>query len=402
MTLVSKMPAQTSGRTLLLRSALVLLCVTAVSGCTTVRGWFGGKDKEKPSEPAALVEFAQTATASRLWTAKAGKGEDRLGARQGPAVADGRVYAAAVEGGVRAYDLQTGASLWHYPSKLKLSGGPGAGDGLVVVGGLDGEVVALDAATGVEQWTAKVSNEVIAAPAVGQGLVLVRSNDGRVTAFDAGTGQRRWFWNRDLPSLTVRGNDSPVLGPGLAFVGNDDGTVAALSLAEGRPLWEQAVAQPDGRTELDRMADIDGTPALDGTTLYATSYKKQSMAIDGPSGRPLWVSDSGGAGRVGVASDRVVVSDPAGTVWAIDKASGSAYWQQDKLARRNLGSAAVHGDYAVVGDYDGYLHWLRLDNGEFAARARAGRSPLRASPVVVDGILLVQNTDGDLSAWRIE
>jgi outer membrane protein assembly factor BamB len=389
-------PAQSA-----LRCAVVVLCVFALSGCSTVRGWFGGTAKAKPSEPAALVEFAPTASVSKMWSARVGKGEDRLGARQGPAVADGRVYAAAVDGGIRAFDLQTGAAVWHYPSRLRLSGGPGAGDGLVVAGGLDGEVVALDAATGAERWTAQVSNEVIAAPAVGQGLVLVRSNDGRVTAFDADSGERRWFWNHDLPSLTVRGNDAPLLVPGLVFVGNDDGTLAALSLADGRPLWEQAVAQPDGRTELDRMADIDGTPALDGTTLYATSFKRRTMAIDGPSGRPIWSADSGGAGRVGVASDRVVASDPSGIVWALDKGNGGAYWQQDKLARRNLGSAAVHGDYAVVGDFDGYLHWLRLDNGEFAARARAGRSPLRASPVVVDGVLLVQNTDGQLSAWRI-
>lgn len=400
MTPVSQMPAPRPGRSLL-RGGLVLLCVAALAGCTTVRGWFGGKDDDKPSEPAALVEFTPTVTVSRLWSARAGKGEDRLGARQGPAVADGRVYAAAVDGGVRAFDLQSGATLWHYPSELRLSGGPGAGDGLVVAGGLDGEVVALDAATGTEKWTAKVSNEVIAAPAIGQGMVLVRSNDGRVTAFDAASGERRWFWNHDLPSLTVRGNDSPLLAPGLVFVGNDDGTVSALALADGRPLWEQAVGQPEGRTELDRMADIDGTPTLDGTTIYTTSFKRRSMAIDGPSGRPIWASDSGGAGRIGVAPDRVLVSDPNGTVWAIDKTSGSAYWQQAALARRNLGSVAVHGDYAVVGDYDGYLHWLRLDNGEFAARIRAGRSALRASPVVADGILLVQNTDGDLSAWRI-
>lgn len=400
MTPVSQMPAARPGRSLL-RGGFVLVCVVALAGCTTVRGWFGGKDDDKPSEPAALVEFTPTVTVSRIWSARAGKGEDRLGARQGPAVADGRVYAAAVDGGVRAFDLQTGATLWHYPSELRLSGGPGAGDGLVVAGGLDGEVVALDAATGSERWTAKVSNEVIAAPAIGQGMVLVRSNDGRVTAFDAASGERRWFWNHDLPSLTVRGNDSPLLAPGLVFVGNDDGTVSALALADGRPLWEQAVGQPEGRTELDRMADIDGTPALDGITIYATSFKRSSMAIDGPSGRPIWSSEHGGAGRVGVAPDRVLVSDPGGTVWALDKASGSAYWQQAALARRNLGSVAVHGDYAVVGDYDGYLHWLRLDNGEFAARARAGGAALRASPVVADGILLVQNTDGDLSAWRI-
>jgi outer membrane protein assembly factor BamB len=402
MTSATSAHARKPQRQLLSRVLVSAACVVALAGCSTVKGWFDGDKKdEKPTEPAELVEFAPSATPARLWTASAGKGEDQLGARQGPAVADGRVYAAAVEGGVRAFDLQTGASLWRYESELRLSGGPGAGDGLVVVGSLDGEVVALDAGTGAERWTANVSNEVIAAPAVGQGMVFVRSNDGRLSAFDAQDGQRRWFWSRDLPTLTVRGNDSPVLGPGVVFVGSDDGTVAALSIADGRPLWEQAVGLPEGRTELDRMADVDGTPVLDGTTLFATSYKRSTLAIDAPSGRPIWSSDRGGPGRLGLAPNLVVAADPDGTVWGIDKASGTALWQQAALARRNPGSAAVHGDYAVVGDYDGYLHWMRLDNGEFAARERAGGAPLRGAPVVADGILVVQNTEGDLSAWRI-
>ena len=383
------------------RAAILLLCVFALAGCSTIKGWFGGKDKDKANEPAELTEFTPTATVSKLWSAKAGKGEDQLGARQGPVVADGRVYAAAVEGGVHAFDLQTGAKVWTYDSDLALAGGPGAGDGLVVVGGLEGDVIALDAATGAEKWKAKVTNEVIAAPTIGQGMVFVRSNDGRITAFDAATGERRWFWNHDLPTLTVRGNDSPTLGPGFVFVGNDDGTVSSLALADGRELWSQVIGQPDGRTELDRMADVDGAPVLDGTVLYATSFKKQTMAIDAPSGRPIWARDSGGAGRVGVAADRVVVSDPEGTVWALDKSSGGALWSQPLLARRNLTSAVVQGDYAVVGDFDGYLHWLKLDTGELAARERTGRDPLRATPVVADGILVAEDTDGGLSAYRI-
>ena len=214
------------------RVLALVACVALLAGCSTVKGWFGGDGEKakakRAAEPAELVEFAPSATVSRLWSASAGKGEDQVGARQGPVVADGRVYAAAVKGGVRAFDLQTGAQVWRYESDLRLSGGPGAGDGLVVVGSLDGEVVALDAATGAERWQAKVPNEVIAAPVIGQGLVFVRSNDGRLTAFDAGSGERRWFWVRELPSLTVRGNDGPVLGPGFVFVGNDDGTVEAL------------------------------------------------------------------------------------------------------------------------------------------------------------------------------
>ena len=388
------------------RALSVIACVALLGGCSTVRDWFGG-DSEKAqakraAEPAELVEFNPSASASRLWSASAGKGEADLGVRQGPAVADGRVYAAAVGGGVRAFDLQSGAQVWHHDSDLRLSGGPGAGDGLVVVGSLDGEVVALDAATGAERWQAKVPNEVIAAPVIGQGLVFVRSNDGRLTAFDAGSGERRWFWTRELPSLTVRGNDGPVLGPGFVFIGNDDGTLAALSLADGRPVWDLPVAQPDGRTELDRMADIDGTPVLDGTVLYASSYKQATMAIDAPSGRPIWGSEHGGSSRPGVSIDKVIVADRNGTVWGLDRSSGSAAWQQPALARRNVGAAAVQGDYAVVGDYDGYLHWLRLDNGELAARERAGRAAIKGAPVVADGILVVQNVKGDLTAWRID
>jgi len=394
--------AQVNVRPLLLRSTVALLCLVALSGCSTVKGWFDGKkDDGKPTEPMALSDITPSVTVSKLWSANAGKGEGRLGVRQGPVVADGRVYAAALEGGVRAFDLQSGQPVWSYPSKLRLSGGPGSGDGLVVVGGLDGEVIALDAATGTEKWQAKVNSEIIAAPAVGMGMVFVRSNDGRVTALDAASGERRWFWAHEVPLLSLRGNDAPVLGPGYLFVGNDDGTVTALASNDGRPLWEQAVAQPEGRTELDRMADVDGTPVLDGTTVYASSFKRQTIAIDAPSGRPMWTSEHGGAGRIGVASDRLVVSDSNGSVFGLEKTGGSALWQQPGLARRNLTAPVVQGEYAVVGDYDGYLHWLKLDNGEFAARTRVGRDALRAAPIVVDGVLVVQSVDGKLSAFRL-
>ena len=370
------------------RVALVLAGVVALAGCTTVKGWFGGK-AGNALKPAELTDFAATAKAERLWALDLGDGEGALGARQGPVVADGRVYAAALEGGVSAIDLQSGKRVWHHETELLVSGSPGVGEGVVAFGGLEGDVVALDAATGVQKWTAKVGTEILAAPTIGQGSVLVRSIDGRVTAFNAETGERRWFWERETPTLAVRGSGSPVLGPGLLFVGNDDGTVAALSLVDGRLLWEQTVAAPEGRTELDRMADIDGTPVLDEVTVYATSYKKQTMAIDGPSGRPVWSHDAGGPGRPAVGADKVVVTDPAGTVWALDKATGAALWQQAALARRN------------VGDLDGFLHWLRLSDGAFAARANFDGEAIRAAPVVADGIALVQDVDGGLSAWRV-
>lgn len=389
-------------RASMLRNSALLLCALGLGGCSTIKGWFaGGKDDAKPNEPAELTDFSPSVTVAKIWSAQAGKGEGRTGVRQGPAVADGRVYAAAIEGGVRAFDLRTGKPVWHYESKLRMSGGPGAGDGLVVVGGLDGEVIALDAATGTEKWQAKVPAEVIAAPVIGLGSVFIRSNDGHVTALDAATGERRWFWVYEVPTLSLRGNDAVVLGPGYVFSGNDDGSVSALSATDGRTLWNLPVAQPEGRSELDRLADVDGTPVLEGSVLYATSFKKQTLAIDAPSGRPMWASQFGGASRLAVASDRIVLSDAAGSVHAIDKSSGASLWQQPALARRLLTSPVVQGDYAAVGDYDGYLHWLKLDSGELAARARVSGDALRGTPVVADGILVAQDVDGELAAFRL-
>lgn len=429
------------------RLLLVAMLAVAMTGCSTIKGWFSGKDGDakKAAEPAELTDFTPSASVSRIWKANAGKGEGRLGLAQGPVVADGRVYAAAVEGGVYAFDLQTGKEIWHYkPEKRKrgnseaseaapvseeaskdekrmrkamakqakkaakekqdweFSGGPGAGDGLVVVGTLEGEVIALDAATGTEKWHAKVPNEVIAPPVIGQGLVLVKANDGGVTAFDAASGERKWFWNHEMPALTVRGNAPVTLAPGVVFSPNDDGTLTALNLSNGAQVWSQTVAEASGRTELDRMADVDGPAVLDGTTLYASSFKKETIAIEGPTGRVLWAHENGGVGGVGVGASAVVVSDRAGSVWAMDKNSGGSLWSQPALARRSLTAPTVQGDYAVVGDYDGYVHWLKLENGELAARERVGGEAVRAKPVVADGILIVQNVEGELTAFKLQ
>ncbi len=392
------------------RVATLVLMGVALSGCTTVKGWFAGKDAEakKALEPAELVKFEPTVKVERIWSSNLGKGEKRIGVRQGPVVADGRVFAAAITGGVHALDLQTGKTVWTYEPakvkkqpKLRLSGGPGVGEGLVVIGTLDGQVIALDASDGTEKWRAKVTGEVISAPAIGQGIVFVRSNDGRVTAFDAGNGTQKWFNPRELPALTVRGNAPVVAGPGVLFIGNDDGSVAALGMQDGRTVWDQMVANGEGRTELERMSDVDGAPVLEGNTLFVSSFKNQTMAIEGPTGRPLWARDHGGAGGVALTSGNVFVTDNKGGVFGLDKASGSAMWSQTGLARRSLTGPVVQGDYVVVGDYKGYLHWLRTDNGEFAGRAKSGGDALLAQPVVADGILLVQNVDGKLTAFRL-
>jgi outer membrane protein assembly factor BamB len=381
--------------------AVALLSLALLSGCSTVKNLFDGRGKDKSEDPTPLVQISPSLKISQLWSASLGKGGKDLGIGMRPAIVDGHVYAMAVEGGVSAFDLKTGQSLWHFASDLPLTGGPGAGDGLVVVGSLEGDVVALDAATGAEKWTSKVANEVLVAPAVGGGMVFVHSNDGRLTALDKGTGERRWFYSPDVPALTVRGSGAITLGPGILFVGNDNGTVTAISMSDGNVVWTTPVAEPDGRSELERMADVDGPAILDNTTLYATSYKNHTVAIDGPSGRLMWSRENGGPRGLGLSNSAVVVTDPAGHVWGLDRNTGGSLWQQNGLAYRKVSAPAVQGDYAVVGDFEGNLHWLQLSNGAFAARAKLSGA-ISGQPAVADGILVVQTEEGQLAAFALQ
>lgn len=392
-----------TARSILFKTSLLVAGVATLAGCSSVKNLFGSSSvraDKKALKPAELVKFTPSANFSKVWSANVGKGGERAGLTQIPAVADGHVYAAAVSGGVQAFDLASGKQIWKYDSKLRLSGGPGAGQGLVVVGGMDGEVVALDAATGAEKWTAKVINEVITAPAIGNGVVVVRSNDGRLTAFDMANGERRWSWSAEPVALSVRGNSAPLMGPGVVFSGTDAGKLVALSAADGGQGWEATVAEPDGRNELQRMVDVDGTPVLDGSVLYSTSFKGRTVAVDGPSGQVMWAQEHGGVGGVGMGATALVVSDAKDVVWALDKTTGAPMWSYPELARRNVSAPAVLGDYAVVGDYKGYLHWFRMSDGQLVNRIRFGSDPIRSQPVVADGMVIVQNAGGEIAAFR--
>lgn len=378
------------------RTLLTLAAAAALAAC-------GGTSKrENIAPPAELQSFETTANVERLWTRNLGKGEGRQWIRQVPAVVEGRVYAADLGGRIVALDAASGAEIWRNDTRMRLSGGPAASGGYVVVGTLDGEVLALDADTGTERWRTQVSSEVVTAPLIAQGMAVVRANDGRVFGLELGQGTRRWVFDRSLPSLTLRGMSPPALGQGLAYLGYADGSVVALRIEDGLRVWEQVVAEPDGRNELERMADIDGEIQVGLDALYAVSYKGQMLALDPTSGRPLWNRETGSYAGLALLPRQVVMADNSGIVWSIDRASSSALWRQEALGNRWLTSPAVHGDHIVVGDLEGYLHWLRADNGEIAARQRLGREPIRGTPQVsAEGILVAVNTDGQLAAYRL-
>jgi len=403
----------------MLRRILLLAMVVAIApGCSTVKGWFGGKTKAKVEQPAELVKIATPIAVAKLWSVDLGDGEERRWLRQHPTFANGRVYATDDNGNLLALDASTGKRVWEgnavslerSGSKLKfwkreaieagLTGSPGVGEGLVVVGGRNGEVVAFSE-TGEKKWETKVSSEVLSAPLIQNGRVIVRANDGRVFGLDTG-GQRKWVYDRGLPTLSVRGNATPVGADGIVYVGYDDGTLVALRADDGGRLWEQLVAEPEGRTELARMADIDGELLLDGNTLFVVSYHDKIMALAVATGQPLWTHDVGGWSGAALSPAAVLLTDKKGNIWALDRSTGDSLWKQNVLENRQLTTPVVMGDYGVVGDLEGYLHWFKLDTGDVVGRERVQGAALRGTPQLSpEGTLYALSNEGELAAYRL-
>ncbi|MEO8161369.1 MAG: outer membrane protein assembly factor BamB [Arenimonas sp.] len=404
----------------MLRRILFLAAVVALApGCSTVKGWLGSSSKSKAIAPAKLTDIASPIAVSQLWSAKLGGGEGRRWLRQHPTIAAGRIYATDDHGNLVALDAATGKELWAANaiemaatrSKLKfwkrealeagLTGSPGVGGGLVVVGGRNGEVIAFSE-TGERKWAAKVTSEVLSAPLIEGDRVIVRSNDGRVFGLDPADGSRKWVFDRGLPTLSVRGNASPIGANGVAYIGYDDGTLVALREEDGLRIWDQVVAEPDGRTELARMADIDGELLLDGDQLFAVSYHDKVMALSASSGQPLWTHDVGGWSGVALTSDKVLLTDKSGNIWALDRSTGNSLWKQNLLENRQLTTPVVQGEYGVVGDLEGYLHWFKLDTGDIVGRQHVEKAALRGTPQLSsDGVLYALSNEGELAAYRL-
>lgn len=377
------------------RAAAVLGLLALIAGCAD------SAKKENVEPPAELTEFAPTVGVSKLWTRGVGDGERLLGLRQHPVVSGGRVYAADVDkGNLYALDAASGSQLWRAETELRLSGGPGIGEGTLAVGSLKGDVLAFNPETGTERWRARVSSEVISTPAIANGVVVVRANDGRVYGFNATDGERRWVYDRGVPSLTLRGNGAPLVSSGTAFMGYDNGQVVALRVEDGVQLWEQTVAVGEGRTELDRMVDIDGEMIVDSGELFAASFNGQVLGISLDGGRPLWNREVSSFAGLALAGEKILLSDRDGTIWALDRSTGSALWKQEALAHRWLSTPAIMGNHAVFGDVEGYLHWISLENGELAARERLDKEPIRATPQVDGDVVYAVSIEGKLGAFR--
>ncbi|CAM0998787.1 outer membrane protein assembly factor BamB [Rhodanobacter sp. Root179] len=389
---------------------ITLASLATLAGCHSFK-----KENVQPPTPLAK-DFKSTVQVTRLWKTTVGDGAQVSGVRLRPAVVDGVLYADSTDGKIAAIDATSGKTLWTKSSRThgwfgwgdkkrkdaQYAGGPAVSGDLLAVGTLDGHVYAMSAKDGNPRWEVEVSGEVMASPVIVGDMVMVRTGDGRIYALDAADGHRRWVYDQStVPLLSLRGNGTMLVANGVLFFGSDDGKLVALRQDNGSKLWEQRLSSGEGRTEIDKLNDADGSILLDGSTLYGAAYHGNLTAIDGPSGRPLWSHPFSTFDSLASNAGAIFGVDDQSQVWAFDRSTGTDMWKNASLKYRWVTGPAVQGNYVVVGDLEGYVHWLQSGDGALAARERLSKKAIRAQPLVVGDIVYVEDVEGHIGAYRL-
>ncbi len=386
---------------------LILLVALSLSGCATLTGMKDAvgdllSDSDNSEPPAELTDYQFEVKPELVWDESDGDGTNELAVNLVPAIADDRIVVADIEGLIQARNLADGELLWEVETDLPITSGPVIDQDLLFVGTGKADVLALKVETGEAVWKRRVSSAVLALPVVAGDTLLIRTIDGKDLALNRNDGKQIWVLEHLDPALSIRGDGAPVVADDSVIIGYANGKLVAVNLSDGAYLWEKSVAIPKGRSEIERLTDINGTPVVRNDIIFVSSFNSGLSALTLIDGEVLWRNESISAVQ-GLSSDYsyLYLSDVSSDVWQLDQRNGASYWKQTDLHQRRLSMPAVYGDYVVVGDFEGYLHWLSVTDGRLLGRIEITDEPIVAQPVVVDDIVYVYATDGTVAAVRL-
>lgn len=378
------------------KALLGMLSVGILAGCAS---------EEDTIVMAPLPLVKSQFTPQSEWSASIGDGVGHYFSKLSPEYAYEKLFVASRDGVVKALDPKNGKPLWSQNVKqgdtTRLSGGVTAAYGHVYIGSENGDLIALNEATGEVSWRISVVGEILAKPVAENGLVIVNTSNGVLMAFDQDSGEQKWTISTEVPNLTLRGDSTPAAVSGGVFWGTANGRLAAAIVERGQLIWQQPVGTPKGATEIDRLVDVDSSPIVLGGMLYVVGYNGQLIALDLRSGNAVWKRNYSSAIDMATDGSRLFVVTDQDHVVAVDARSGTELWQNEQLEYRLLTAPVIVNNYLVVGDSQGYLHWLDRTTGEFVAQQMINDSGFAVGPTVLPDGYVITTRNGDVKKLTI-
>ncbi|WP_334120413.1 outer membrane protein assembly factor BamB [Limnobacter sp.] len=374
--------------------ALLGGCATISSTMSSLNPFGGGSVK-----PAALQEFTPQLKVANAWSVDVGDSKQGTFA---PVLLDSTVYAASEEGQLIAVDKATGKTRWKVKVGSKLKAGVAATLDTVAVIDVNNNLIAFDL-DGKQKWQTGIGSDVSSVPVGASGTILVRGIDFSVIAYSASNGGQRWKYTRQLPPLTLRVNSPVDVNNARVYAGFPGGRLVALDLNAGTVAWEGALASPTGTTEIERIADVTGTPVYNFREVCAAAFQGKLGCLDAVSARPIWTVDFSAPSGASVDDRYMIAPNELGDMFAFSRSGGKQVWKIENFQRRLPTTPAVIGRAVAVGDFEGYVHFIERDTGKTIARTKVGSTTFTSQPVPVETeALIVQSRGGSVALISVQ
>ncbi|MDC9720292.1 MAG: outer membrane protein assembly factor BamB [Gammaproteobacteria bacterium] len=371
-----------------LKLMMALITLIAVTACSSSGGTM--------PDPTPLESFKKQVQLVKHWSVSVGKGHANSGSVIEPILTDAGVYAAAGQQ-LGLFDLNTGKVSWKVDLADQITSGVGHNEQQLFVATRSGKLVSLNGSDGSELWRVNTSSEALAVPQAFGKVVVVQTIDGKVSAYSVDNGLFQWSYAANLPSLTLRGTSAPLVTQHYTYAGFASGKLVALDNQTGAVVWEKSIGSAQGRSEIERLVDIDGALTLSNGVLYVTSYQGNIAALDALTGAVQWeqpLSSISGTAFVGTA---IIVVDAQDMVLAYDKDQGHVLWQNAALQHRSLAAPMNLANQILVVDSEGYAHVLGLSDGGFLGRQQIGTKGANIGSVSVQDDIFLLSQDGRLT-----
>lgn len=356
-------------------------------------------------KPTPLSDYTQTASTQAIWRVSANDGNNGLHLKQQPVISNNIIYSAGNNGYISAINAESGDFLWklEYPT-LPFSSALAANNNAVFVGTNQAQVVKLDKNTGKLIWEQTVPSSVMAAPIANDNYVFVKTIDDGITTLNANNGKPVWNQQQPQPSLTLRDAGNPLLAGNNLYVGFATGAIVNFAPSNGTIKWNKQITAAQGKTDVERMVDIDATPIIENGTMYIAAYQTQITAVNLSTQAETWHYNVSNYNDLAIDNNNIYITDATGNVIALDKFTGMVQWKQEGLQYRYLTAplSLDNNNLIAIGDAEGYLHLLNKKDGSFAGRVRVDSDGISATPMLAsNGFVIVLSNDGDLYAYTI-
>lgn len=370
------------------------LLATLVAGCST---------KEPIEEPAPVPDIESTVELDSVWTMDVGDGHGDQFLYLTPLNTGELIYVAAANGDVYAVQAENGKVEWYQDLDRQVFAGLGGDREHLYLVTRDAQLVALSRVSGEVIWEEPLPNEVLATPQSNGDIVVIQTTDGKVLAFDTASGDLNWQYDGVVPVLSIRAAAPPLVGSELVLAGFANGKLMALSAENGQPEWQYEVGQAQGRTELERLVDVTSQPLILENAALVVGYQSKLALVDLRNGEEIWSRSASSLHSPMIGAGNLYVSSANGDIIAYQGSNRRELWTQDRLSWRQTTQPVVYDDYLLVGDFEGYIHMLSLEDGSLKGQLEFDDEGLRVpAQRLRDGKLLVFGNSGKLSVLELK